>query len=270
MGTVTDTVQTTRLAPARKLANDTRCCSEFYEQDWVRFLAEDCFHPGGTALTRRTIEGMGLSSGASVLDLGCGTGTTANTLAKEFGYTVTGLDSSERNIATARILNRNDQIRFVAGDAYGLPFSNESFDGIVAECVLSVFADKVTALAELKRVLKPGGKIGITDMSVARTLPDEFAQAVAPWTCLAAAPSAEEYKELFLNSGFQILATADESESLSDTVRHLKRRLLLAGTGGLAAGHIPFDITTVRHWIDRFDAEVGEGSISYLRFQLKS
>jgi len=233
-------------------------------------VAEDCFHPGGKALTRRTIEGMQLSRGALVLDLGCGTGGTARILAKEFGYTVSGLDSSEQNIALARNFGRNDGISYIAGDAYGLPFENGSFDGVIAECVLSVFADKTTALSELRRVLKPGGQVGITDMSVARTLPDEFARAVAPWTCLAAAPSEEKYNELFGCSGLQILATADESETLSDTVRHLKRRLLLAATGGLAAGRIPFDIATVRHWIDRFDAEVRKGSISYLRFQLSA
>ena len=260
----------TRLEPARKLSSDSRCCSEFYEQDWVRFLAEDCFHPGGSALTRRTIEGMRLSDGASVLDLGCGTGTTTRALAQEFGYTATGLDSSERNIEIARSLSRQDGSRFVSGDAYGLPFADASFDGVIAECVLSVFADKATALTELRRVLKPGGRIGITDMSVAKTLPDEFAQAIAPWTCLAAAPSAEEYERLFHSAGLQVLATADESESLSDTVRHLKRRLLFAGTGGLAAGHIPFDIATVRHWIDSFAAEVRDGSIRYLRFQLRA
>ncbi|NNK33351.1 MAG: methyltransferase domain-containing protein, partial [Xanthomonadales bacterium] len=78
------------------------CCSTFYEQDWVRELAGDSFHPGGEALSRRTVEAMALPAGASMADLGCGTGTTALLLAGSYGLHVTGLDLSEANLERAR------------------------------------------------------------------------------------------------------------------------------------------------------------------------
>jgi len=250
-------------------ATGSQCCSDFYEQDWVRFLAEDSFHPGGSSLTHRTIKGMRLLSGASVLDLGCGTGTTTRTLAEQFDYAATGLDRSERNIALARTLGRQHQTSFVRGDAYDLPFADASFDGVITECVLSLLFDKAAALTELRRILKPGGSIGITDMSVNGALPDEFAREIAPWTCLEAAPNGKEYEKLFRMAGFELVETANESEALRDMVRRLKRRLLLAAAGGLATGRIPFDLATIRHWLDRFEAVVSDDLIRYLRFQLR-
>jgi predicted TPR repeat methyltransferase len=81
--TTESTRQPTTQAPHRQQnpLEDLSCCSTFYEQDWVRNLAEDIFHPGGADLTRRTIAAMDLPAHATVVDLGCGTGTTALMLA---------------------------------------------------------------------------------------------------------------------------------------------------------------------------------------------
>jgi len=261
---------TERLASVGDPATGSHCCSDFYEQDWVRFLAEDSFHPGGSSLSHRTIKSMRLPSDASVLDLGCGTGTTTRTLAEQFGYTATGLDRSEHNIALAKSTDRRCAVSFIHGDAYDLPFADASFDGVIAECVLSLLINKAAALAELRRILKPGGSIGITDMSVQGALPDEFAREIAPWTCLEAAPKGKAYEELFQRAGFELFEATNESDALRDMVRRLKRRLLFAGAGGLAAGRIPFDLATIKHWLDRFEAVADDDLIRYLRFQLKS
>ena len=77
------------------------CCTTFYEQDWVRVLANDIFHPGGAALTRRTARAMSLAPGHRLLDLGSGTGSSAGLLAEEFGLRVTGVDRSPDNVARA-------------------------------------------------------------------------------------------------------------------------------------------------------------------------
>ena len=78
------------------------CCSAFYEQDWVRHLAGDIFHPGGPELTHRTIAAMGLPAGAHIADLGCGTGTSALMLAENPGLNVSAIDISADNIKRAQ------------------------------------------------------------------------------------------------------------------------------------------------------------------------
>lgn len=78
------------------------CCSAFYEQDWVRLLAQDLFHPGGRELTDRTVDSMGLAPSQKLLDLGCGSGTSAIAIAERLGVRVTGVDLSEANVKRAR------------------------------------------------------------------------------------------------------------------------------------------------------------------------
>jgi SAM-dependent methyltransferase len=244
------------------------CCATFYEQDWVRLLAEDGFHPGGAELSRRTVEQMNLGSGARLLDVGCGVGTTASMLATELGLSVTGIDVSQSNLQRAAAAAGDSGVRFVHADAHQLPFADASFDGVLIECVLSLLQDKGAALGEIRRLLQPGGSLGITDMSVHGELAEDFAEVVAPWTCLADALDRDAYVKLFESAGFQVTSTADESASLGALVGKLKRKLVLVGAGSLALGQAPIDITAVRYWLQRFVDEVDRGAVSYLRFQL--
>ena len=250
------------------------CCSTFYEQDWVRNLAEDIFHPGGEDLTRRTIVAMDLPAHATVADLGCGTGTTALMLARDFSLQVSGLDLSAANIE--RAIERTDTnsaaVKFIQADAQKLPFEDNELDGILAECSFSLFADQAAVLAEIKRVLKPGGKLAITDMAIGGPLPADIAEVISPWTCLVDAMDQQNYAQGFATAGFEIQVIADESAGLTKLMQLLKRKLLLLGAGGLlAGGSMPtFDLATIKYWLDRLQAEVEKGSIRYLRFNLRS
>ena len=250
------------------------CCSTFYEQDWVRNLAEDIFHPGGEDLTRRTIAAMDLPAHATMADLGCGTGTTVLMLARDFNLQVSGVDLSAANIE--RAIERTDTssiaVRFIQADAQMLPFEENEFDGILAECSFSLFADQAAVLAEIKRVLKPGGKLAITDMAIGGPLPADIAEVISPWTCLVDAMDQQIYAQGFAAAGFEIQVIADESAGLTNLIQLLKRKLLLLGAGGvLAGGSMPtFDLATIKYWLDRFQAEVEKGSIRYLRFNLRN
>ena len=244
------------------------CCSAFYEQDWVRTLAEDSFHPGGAELTRRTVAAMALPANGKLLDLGCGTGTTALLIGREFDYAVTGIDTSAANIKRASERATSTSISFKLADAHSLSFENSRFDGIIAECVFSLLSDKPVALTELLRILKPGGRIGITDMAIQGALPGDLADAAAPWTCLADALDENGYRAMFTDAGFTVAEVVDESAGLDTLLRNIKRKLVLAGAGGILAGKMPLDLSTIRYWLDRFATEVDNGSIRYLRFQL--
>jgi len=250
------------------------CCSTFYEQDWVRNLADDIFHPGGEDLTRRTIAAMDLPAYATVADLGCGTGTTALMLTRDFNLQVSGVDLSAANIE--RAIERTDTnsaaVRFIQADAQKLPYDDNEFDGILAECSFSLFADQAAVLAEIKRVLKPGGSLAITDMAVGGPLPADIAEVISPWTCLVDAKDRQNYAQGFAAAGFEIQIIADESAGLTNMIQLLKRKLLLLGIGGVfTGGYMPtFDLATIKYWLDRFQTEVEKGSIRYLRFNLRS
>ena len=217
---------------------------------------------------------MDLPAHAMVVDLGCGTGTTALMLARDFNLQVSGVDLSAANIE--RAIERTDTnsaaVKFMQADAQKLPFEDNEFDGILAECSFSLFADQAAVLAEIKRVLKPGGKLAITDMAIGGPLPADIAEIISPWTCLVDAIDEQIYAQRFVAAGFEIQVIADESDSLTNLIHLLKRKLLLLGAGGvLAGGSMPtFDLATVKYWLDRFEAEVEKGSIRYLRFNLRN
>jgi len=250
------------------------CCSTFYEQDWVRNLAEDIFHPGGEDLTRRTIAAMDLPAHATVADLGCGTGTTALMLARDFDLQVSGVDLSATNIERAieRADTNSTAVRFIQADAQELPFEDNELDGILAECSFSLFADQAAVLAEVKRVLKPGGRLAITDMASGGALPADIAEVISPWTCLVDAMDQQNYAQVFAAAGFTIQVIADESAGITSLIQLLKRKLLLLGAGGMLAGATmpTFDLATIKYWLDRFQAEVENESIRYLRFNLRN
>ena len=197
------------------------CCSTFYEQDWVRHLAEDIFHPGGEELTRRTVAAMDLPDHAAVADLGCGTGSTALMLARDFGLQVSGVDISATNID--RAIEKTDEngaaVVFIKADAHELPFEDNELDGILTECSYSLFADQAAVLAEIKRVLKPGGKLAITDMAVGGPLAPDIGKVISPWTCLIDAMDRETYADGFSAAGFEVQAFADESASLTNLIQ---------------------------------------------------
>jgi ubiquinone/menaquinone biosynthesis C-methylase UbiE len=265
------------------------CCSDFYEQDWVRHLAEDIFHPGGVELTKKTLAAMNLPAGAAIADLGCGTGTTAIMLARDYDLRVSAVDISAANIerAVERLNPEHATVRFCRADAHDLPFKDSELDGLIAECTFSLFREQHKVLAEIRRVLKPGGKLAVTDMATHGilkpggklavtdmathgTLPDDIAAVLAPWTCLADAVDQETYLEMFTTAGFEIQAMADESASLVSLVRMLKRKLLLGAGAALANHALPsLDLATIKFWLDRFETEVRQGSIRYLRFNMQ-
>lgn len=107
-----------------------------------------------------------LVEGASLLDVGCGPGSiTAEFAARLSVADVLGVDLSESVIATARAANPT--MRFEVMDLYGLDIANDSFDIVHAHQVLQHVSDPVGALAEMRRVAKPGGLVAVRDADYA-------------------------------------------------------------------------------------------------------
>lgn len=93
---------------------------------------------------------------ARVLDVGCGAGFLSNELALK-GHAVTGIDLSQESLAVAGRHDATHSVRYLAADAYQLPFSDGSFDVVTAMDFLEHVEDPKRVIAEISRVLKPGG-----------------------------------------------------------------------------------------------------------------
>jgi ubiquinone/menaquinone biosynthesis C-methylase UbiE len=120
-------------------------------------------------MMREYMDAMGIDSAASVLDLGCGTGVASRAIACRPGFSgrVTGIDRSPHLIAVASRLAREERLEskliFRAGDSHSLELPDAEFDAVVAHTLFSHLDDPDSALKEVVRVLKPGGKVGIFD-----------------------------------------------------------------------------------------------------------
>jgi ubiquinone/menaquinone biosynthesis C-methylase UbiE len=106
------------------------------------------------------LDWLGLPPGLSWLDVGCGTGAfTELVLDRCRPHTLTAIDPSEDQIAYARTTPAAAQLQFRVGDAQSLPFADAEFDVATMALVITFIPDPAKALAELKRVVKPGGTI---------------------------------------------------------------------------------------------------------------
>ncbi len=206
------------------------CCSALYESDWARLLLGDSFHPGGLALTERLGALLGLTPESRLLDVASGRGTSAIHLARTFGCHVTGIDLSQENMELARETARREghaeQVRFTIGDAEALPFASDSFDAVISECALCTFPNKPAAVMELSRVLRPGGRIGISDVTRSGNLPDELEGALAVAACIADARSAESYADLFRAAGFIDVSIEGHDDAMLALVKSVRTKLL--------------------------------------------
>ncbi len=106
----------------------------------------------------RFLDWLGAPAGADWLDLGCGTGALTQTiLARSSPRSVVGIDASAGFVAHARATTADERARFEVGDAQKLPLADASVDVAASALVLNFVPDRVAALRELQRVVRPGG-----------------------------------------------------------------------------------------------------------------
>ena len=117
--------------------------------------------PGGEELTRRALNCAGFRVGERVLDLGCGVGV-ATRLLHARGCLAFALDRAHGRLVQAR--RYEPGLLPVAADGRQLPFANDSLDGIISECAFSLIGYSADLLSECRRVLRPGGRLALTDL----------------------------------------------------------------------------------------------------------
>ncbi|MEV0962784.1 methyltransferase domain-containing protein [Streptomyces sp. NPDC049910] len=208
------------------------CCADAYSRDVVALLLGDSYHPGGTALTRRLADALGLARDGRVLDVASGRGTSALLLAGVYGVRVDGVDYSAANTAlaqgAAQAAGFAERTGFVTGDAEHLPYDDGVFDAVLCECALCTFPDKARAAAEFARVLRPGGRIGITDVTAAPDrLPPELRSVGARIACVADARPLTAYAAVLAGAGLRTVTTERHDAAMLRMIDQIEARLNL-------------------------------------------
>jgi arsenite methyltransferase len=206
------------------------CCATLYESDFARTLLGDSFHPGGMRLTERVGEKLGLGSGAKVLDVASGKGETAMFLAQGFGCEVVGVDFGPENVrqaqARAEAAGVGHLVHFQQGDAEMLDFPDATFDAVLCECAFCTFPDKRQAAVEFARVLRPAGKVGLSDLTRLAELPEELRGLLAWVACIADARPVQEYAGYLEAAGIRNVEVETHDEALAEMVRNIQGKLL--------------------------------------------
>ncbi|WP_200834324.1 class I SAM-dependent methyltransferase [Amycolatopsis alkalitolerans] len=245
------------------------CCAASYGQDAVALLLGESYHPGGLSLTRTLAERLRLRSGDRVLDVAAGPGATARLLAVDYDVTVDGIDLGESTVERARGAVADAglaaKVSFHIGDAERIPLPDGVFDAAVCECALCTFPDKACAAAEFARVLKPGGRVGITDVTVARgALPPELTTLAAWVACIADARPLTEYTATLERAGLRTVHTELHDDAIARMIDEIEARLrLLRMTAPERLTEAGVDVDAVLRYITVAKNAVASGILGY-------
>ena len=193
-------------------------------------LLGNSFHPGGLRLTARLGGNLGLRAGLRVLDVASGKGESAIFLAGQFGCQVVGVDFGPENVreasARAAAAQSAHLVSFVQGDAERLDFPDASFDAVICECAFCTFPDKRAAATEFARVLRPGGGVGLSDLTRSGPLHPDLEGLLAWIACIADARPVEVYANYLNGAGFDVLTIEPQDSALAELARDVQGKLL--------------------------------------------
>jgi len=207
------------------------CCAAVYESDWARLLLGESFHPGGLELTGHLGTLLNLGPASYVLDVASGQGSSAIHLAQRFGCTVLGIEYGSQAIqqATERAAAGGvaHLVSFRQGDAEHLPLPGGTFDAVICECAFCTFPNKARAASELWRVLKPGGQVGLSDVTRTGDVPKDLQGLLAWIACIADAQSIQDYKRYLTTAGLTINLVEPHNDTLAKIAHDIRGKLLV-------------------------------------------
>jgi arsenite methyltransferase len=152
-----------------------------------------------------------LAAGETVLDLGSGGGIDVLLSAKRVGPAgkAYGLDMTDEMLALARENQRKAgvaNVEFLKGEIEAIPLPDDSVNVIISNCVINLSADKDRVFAEAFRVLKPGGRLAVSDVVVRGEVPSAIRRSVELWIgCIAGALEEGDYRARLAKAGFEAI-----------------------------------------------------------------
>jgi len=158
-----------------------------------------------------------LKKGETVLDLGSGAGFDCFLAAQKIGAKgkVIGVDMTPEMLDKARENARKGKyknVEFRLGEIENLPVADSSVDVIISNCVINLSPDKARVFAEAFRVLKPGGRLMVSDIVLLQELPDAIKNSVQAYIgCLSGAVMKAEYLRLIKKAGFKDVSILEET-----------------------------------------------------------
>jgi arsenite methyltransferase len=175
-------------------------------------LGLGCGNPGAIAA---------MKPGETVLDLGSGAGFDAFLAARAVGSSgrVIGVDMTPAMVSKARANAEKsgyDNVEFRLGEIEHLPVADGTIDVIISNCVINLSPDKAAVFADAYRVLRPGGRLAISDVVASAELPDEIRNDLRLYSgCVAGASLISELRTMLLDAGFEnvVIAPKDESKT---------------------------------------------------------
>ena len=187
----------------------------------------DEFHSGQRNATVRLAQLAGVSGAEDVLDVGCGIGGPSRFLAKAFGCRVTGLDLTAEFVEVANMLAHRTElagkVTYRQGDALDLPFPDASFDLVWSQNAAMNIADRDRLYAEMRRMLRPAGRLAIQDVAAG---PGGEPYYPTPWAkdkSISFLFPPEVTREKLERAGFRVVAWHDPTaESLEQALARAK------------------------------------------------
>lgn len=213
--------------------------------------------PGGIKLTRELISSHRIKPGEQILDVGCGCGESAAYICEQYQAKVIGIDMNNRSIREAK--ERYSEAVFQWADVRRLPFADESFDAVIAECTLSLIDPLEAAVKEIARVSKTGGRLYISDLYI------KIQEDISGKGMVKNLYTMRQYTEVLHRFGYAVVMTEDKSHVLKQMVGQMIFDMGMEKTWemlGLCGSHIKgknigYMLLTAKRWDD--DDKVAEG-----------
>ncbi len=238
MTTNTPIHDTVREHYAERIKSNASCCgtdsccapeSNLYPLDLLTTVPSDVASTSygcGDPITLASLQ-----AGQTVLDLGSGAGLDCLLAAQKVGAEghVIGVDMTPEMIERARTNAKRvnaTNVEFRQGYLEDLPVEPNSVDVVISNCVINLSPDKAKVFAEIFRVMKPGGRLAVSDIVTDGELPEEVRTSLSAWAgCVAGAVDAKEYVAMMEAVGFKDISVKPEyfdKEIVDDALRGMK------------------------------------------------